>query len=180
MKRRKLALLLSVLLPGLGHVVLGRCLFGVLLAFFYALCLELLLVKTFVWPFELASSYIWGCGGLAAAIWAGALGWVIVLTRVEVSAPEERREELLKEGMKLLLEEELASAEEKLRELVHLEPEDVEAYLYLGSVYEAQGEPKLARNCFKTCLNLDRKRYWKEFLDSHLKELRAAISNRSG
>lgn len=158
--------------------MLGRFLFGVLLAFFYSICLEWLLITGFVLRFELPGVYTYACVGLLVAIWGGTLGWVIVLVRADTEGREERRDALLKQGMNFLLQNELDAAEQALLELIKLDDADVEAYLYLGSVYEAKGNSALARKCFKTSLNLDGEGKWKALLQEKAKQLGSARAKR--
>ncbi len=179
MSRRTRAIVLSLLFPGLGHFVLGRFLFGVLLALFYGICLEWLLISGFIIGFDLPRVYTYTCMALAVAIWGGALSSVIVVVRADTEGRRARKDQLLTQGMNFLLQNELEAAEQALLELIKLDGADVEAYLYLGSVYEAKGNPALAHGCFKTSLNLDEPGKWRELLRERLSQLKGAASARA-
>jgi predicted Zn-dependent protease len=75
--------------------------------------------------------------------------------RLSQESPEEHGETHLSQGKKLLSEGRFAEAERELDEVVSLIPENSEAYLVLGQIYEGEGRHEEAAAEFKTALQHD-------------------------
>ena len=150
------ALLLSLLLPGLGHVYVARPVKGAILASAFAALLFVAVLRGIAAPVAfLDDAFLIGLFG-SAAVWLGT-AWVM-LRRVLaplLSAVRLDKEGVFKKGLASYLRDDLDRAEREFRRVIDIDPGDVEANLQLAMVYKSKGRPRLARRCLKRCRRLD-------------------------
>lgn len=162
------------LIPGWGHIVLGKASRGYLLFFFFALFANFALLSFLAWP-ALAKAYVApGCGTAAAIVWAYAAADLFRLA-VWRHRPSLRpaKDELLREGMTRFLAGDLAAARAAYRRLVLLDREDPDGHFHLGTIAAAGGDWREARRLFKECLAVDAGRKWAEEARAELARLGA-------
>ena len=161
MAMRIAANLFSVV-PGLGHVVLGRTGRGVVLFFLFVLFLNVFLLA----PYLVAEAGVprTARGSLVAAglVWAYAWMDVIHITYWRL------RKAFLKKKPRLYCEvhgayvgNRLDEARSLLKRLVRMDPEEPAGHFYLGIVYRDLGHYWRARTRFKQALWVDPKKAWK-------------------
>ncbi|KPJ55732.1 MAG: hypothetical protein AMS16_03745 [Planctomycetes bacterium DG_58] len=159
--RPTIALVVTVVFPGTGHLLLRRYLKGSVLAALFAASTDVFLITTFLWPGE-------GKGGLilvSLAIMIGVWGYALldVVSRLKVLRQEdfqERKDELLKAAQVAWLKDENAEAERLLKEIIALDDRDVEAWVHLGKVLKSVGREEEARMSFRTALHLEGSKRW--------------------
>jgi len=150
------AFLLSLLLPGLGHVYVGRPVRGLVLAIGFSGAVAAAVVRGIVSPEPILDSLFLVALFAGAAVWLGT-SWV-TLRRVLMpllSAVRLDKESLFTKGLASYLRDDLDRAERQFRRVIDIDPGDVEAHLQLAMVHKCRGETRLARRWFKRCRRLD-------------------------
>lgn len=163
MKMLARAILLSMMLPGLGHVLLGRPVKGMLLACAFTVCISLAVLRAlFVQPAMLDAGFL--CVTAAAlGLWLGALwGMLRVALRPLAKLASPDLDDRFREGIRHYLTGDLKRAERTFHGLLSMDPADADAHLRLGLVYKAQGKPKQARRCLKRCTAFDPEGKWRD------------------
>lgn len=164
--------------PGWGHVVLGKAARGYVLFFFFALFANFALLSFLAWP-ALARGYVApGCGAAAALVWLYAAGdlWRLAIWRHRaVLRPQ--KDEALREGLTRYLAGDLAGARQAYMRIVRLDREDPDGHFHLGTIAAAEGDRREARSRFKECLAVDAGRKWAEEARAEMARLDAPPSN---
>ena len=159
------AVLSTILLPGVGHLVLRRYLRGTLLAMLFAVSAQVLVVKSFMWPGMLgarASMVLWMT---LAGTWAYAVADVVLrVKRFSAKGFQESKDTLLKQAQVAWLKDDNAISEKILRRILALDDRDVEAWVTLGEVLKSSGRGDEAHACFRSALNLDGSERWRWML----------------
>lgn len=149
--------------PGWGHIVLGKALRGFLFFFFFALFANFALLSFVAWP-ALATGYVApGCGAAAGILWLTAAAdlWRLAIWRHR-AALRSLKDEALRDGLTRFLAGDLAGARAAYRRLVFLDREDPDGHFHLGNVAAAEGKWIEARRHWKTCLSVDIAQKWSE------------------
>lgn len=170
---RGLSLLFGVV-PGWGHVVLGKAARGYVLFFFFALFANFALLSFVAWP-GYARGYIApGCGAAAALVWIYAAGdlWRLAVWRHR-DALRPLKDEALREGMTRFIAGDLEGARQAYLRIVRLDREDPDGHFHLGTIAAAGGDWREARRLFKECLAVDAGRKWAEEARAELARLGA-------
>lgn len=168
---RLLALPFGVV-PGWGHIVLGKALRGYLFFFFFALFANFALLSFVAWP-SLATGYVApGCGAAAAIVWLFAFTdlWRLAVWRHR-PALRALKDEALREGLAKFLAGDLAGARAAYARLVRLDREDPDGHFHLGTVAAAEGKRREARAHWKECLAVDATKKWADEARAELAKL---------
>ena len=163
------AFILTIVLPGSGHLLFRRYLRGVVLAVLFAAGLNAFLVAQFVAPLA-ATPALMALGlALAALIWAfSALDLALSCRSLHNATFQTQKDEILKAAQVAWLRDEFPEAERLLRELLARDERDIEAWVHLGKVLKALGRESEARICFRSALNLDGSTHWRWMLRQEL------------
>lgn len=165
--------------PGWGHIVLGKTLRGFVVFFFFALFANFALLSFVAWP-ALASRYVApACGAAAAILWVFS---VVDLLRLAVwrHRPGLRplKDEALREGMTRFLADDLPASRAAFMRLVRLDREDPDGHFHLGTVAAAEGKWTEARRHWKRCLAVDVARKWAEEVRAELAKFESPPSTK--
>jgi tetratricopeptide (TPR) repeat protein len=163
-RTRALILAASVLLPGAGHVIIGRQFKGILIAFLYTAALMMSLFRLFVvssddsvmcdWVFP--SSVV---AGLGVWLWAF-LDLFDTLYGFRRAAPRSEVDPHLRQGAIHYLRGEMSEAERELLLAAKLDPKDADVCIHLARVYQAAGQKRKCRRFLRRCRSLDADAKW--------------------
>ena len=164
-----LVVIATVVMPGMGHLLLRRYLKGVVLAGLFAASADVFLMSVFLWQTSVTSPLSLASLGTMIGAWMYAITDVIpALNALRQKDLQEHKDELLKRAQVAWLRDEFADAERLLREILHLDERDIEAWVHLGKVLKACGRGQEARKCFRSALNLDGSEPWRWTLMTEL------------
>ena len=168
--RKIFALFLSLLFPGLGHVVLRRYFRGFFWSFLFASFLEGFLWTLFVRPGVFAS---WTVGVFIAMIFAYAGAQVFLLFDLSQlhEIPAERRKALFREILIAFLKNDLKKAREILDQILSTNADDFDAHFHLGHLLLLEGNIPGARREFSRCEELDDSGKWTWLISQELKHI---------
>ncbi len=163
------------LIPGLGHVVLGRCGRGVLLFFGFVLFLNGSLLAPYLYSGKQVDRASRGSLVAAGLIWAYAVMDVFNITYWR------RRRGFLRKKKRLYFAvhrayagRQLEEARGLLKRLLRMDPEDPASHYWLGLVYRDMGQIWRARKRFKQALWVDPEKKWRLHVQHQLARLRAS------
>ncbi len=159
--RPTIALIVTVVFPGTGHLLLRRYLKGSVLAALFAAATDLFLITAFLWPGEGKTGLIVVSLAIMIGVWGYAL--LDIVSRLKILRQEdfqERKDDLLRTAQVAWLRDENAEAERLLKEILALDDRDVEAWVHLGKVLKSSGRDEEARMSFRTALNLEGSQRW--------------------
>ena len=185
--KKILTLLLSFLLPGIGHISIGRIAVGV--AFFLG---EVIVANCYAWlvlPFYRAadafaapdpavawkSSLAIGCFVL---LWIGCQAHLVYL--LYVRHPDrfmDEKELAFREGLRYYVRDELPEAIRQFERVLSFDPFDRDAYFHLGVCFSRAGRYAKARRRFRKCTELDDDRKWAEEIVDELERIREAVKH---
>jgi hypothetical protein len=180
---RLLAMIVSALLPGAGHIVTGRQFKGILIAFAYVLAVMVALLRIFlVWP----EGSIATDGAFLLSAGAGLTLWVLAfldrygaLYGFRRPAPRWEVDRHLRQGVIHHLRGELPEAEQELALAVKLAPRDVDVQMHLARVYRDSGLKKKCRRLLKKCRWLDEEQKWTAEIEEGLANLKKSRGQKS-
>ena len=158
---RSACILMSILFPGLGHIVKGEHAKGVVLSICYGLSLQGFLYSTYVWRLMFAPAFPAVCLVLAVALWAFAL--VDISRRlyfVDEDAEARNRDRLFREGLLAYLRGDLPRSEEALVNLLKVDRDDADGCFHLALVYRQKGDVEKARKTLRRCRSADDNDKW--------------------
>jgi tetratricopeptide (TPR) repeat protein len=171
-RSRTLALCLS-LIPGWGHVYLGREPLGLAIFTAAAAAGFGFLNGAFVYLGPWRALLTWGAAGVLGAILLAT--WVDVFRRTSrrrVESEASARERNLKEGVVAYLEGDLDRAAACFEESLDSDPLDVEALFRLGVVRSRAGKAREAMLCLRRTLKYDLEEKWRWEVERELARLR--------
>jgi len=170
--RRWKALLLA-LLPGSGHLYLGRHWRGLLVFAVFALGANgIYLATEFARP-AMREQAVHLCAGAMAAAWAYSLLHVARLSgRFAGAGLRERKEYHLKRGLTQYVAGAFEGAEAEFLTVLRLDPADVDARFHLGVTRRAMGKTAQAARTFRRCLADDLDGKWRWEIGRELGRLR--------
>jgi len=161
---RIFAIIASALLPGAGHIISGRQLKGIFIAFVFALALMMAVFRVFVqWP---EASVIGDQTFLLAAVAGFAVWWWAFLDLFQAlfgfrrTAPRSEVDQHLRQGTTHYLRGELQEAERELTLAAKLAPRDVDVRIHLARVYRDIGLKTKYRRLLRKCRSLDTEEKW--------------------
>jgi len=164
-----LVVIATVVMPGMGHLVLRRYLRGAVLAALFAASADVFVTSAFLWHASVTSGLPLASLGIMTVVWAYALADITqALKALRQKDLQERKDGLLKRAQVAWLRDEFAEAERLLREILRMDERDVEAWVHLGKVLKTCGRNEEARKCFRSALNLDGSDPWRWTLRTEL------------
>ena len=173
---KKLPILLaSLILPGIGHILLGRIALGV--AFFLGV---VVVMNVYAWEVfrMMAPAREWQgkalLGGLCL-LWGGCQAHVIWLLYIANPARHAaRREEAFREGLRHYMRDEFADAISRFEEVLRIERFDFDAWFHMGVCHSRAGNYRRAVRCLKKCVEFDEERKWATEVAQEMQKARAA------
>ena len=186
--KKILTLLLSFILPGIGHISNGRIAVGV--AFFLG---EVIVANCYAWlilpfyraaePFAAPDPTVAWKSTLAIAcfivLWIGCQGHLVYL--LYLRDPErfaDEKELAFREGLRYYVRDELPEAIRQFERVLYYDPFDRDAYFHLGVCFSRAGRYGRARRRFKKCTELDDDHKWAEEITDELERIREALKHR--
>lgn len=160
--RATLAVVLTLVFPGTGHLLIRRYLKGVVLAALFAVAVDVFLVSAFLLPFMSRTALTPVALAIGAAVWLFALIDLCArLKSLRANEFQKTKDDLLKAAQVAWLKDDTAEAERLLGQILRMDERDVEAWIHLGKVLKSCGRPDEARICFRSALNLDGNDAWR-------------------
>lgn len=175
---RKAAAWFSVLIPGLGQMLMGRPIRGSLFLLGAGLCVD---VSAIAW-FRLAavpptrSALTFGPLVLAALLWLYGIVDAFILARPEAAQVARRRDQHYRQGLLCFLVDDLEEAEAQFRQAIRLDRDDVDARFHLALTLKARGDLRKARRVLLQCRELDEEKKWRSEIGRELESLEKASS----
>ncbi len=155
------AMLLSLLLPGLGHTAIGRPVRGLALSLlFTALVVASATRAAFVDVALLDLTFSLLAIAAMIVYLLAQLSMLLVLLRSTISSARPRKEDHFRAGLAAASRGEAPLAECNLRRVLSIDPSDVEAHLHLGTLLTDQGRYRHARRHLKWCRRFDVEAKW--------------------
>ncbi|MBI3270849.1 MAG: tetratricopeptide repeat protein [Planctomycetes bacterium] len=167
------AVLLSVL-PGLGHILLGRCRRGLVLFTVFAVLVNFWVVAPVLWQGGPPPVERPGLFAAAALVWLYSMldAMRLVYWR-ERAGVVTRKKHLFLEALAAYVRNDLEGARRRLKRVLRLDRDDPTAHFYLGMVYQGEGKRWRARRCYKRSLALDETKKWRWEISTALEEMKA-------
>ncbi len=167
----KLAALTGFVIPGAGHVFLGRFARGLVLFFWFAFFVN----GSAVAPvFETHGVRVDPRGFLAAAglIWLySTLDLLRILIWRNRKALEEKKREKFLSAFGFYLKGEYGRARSKLRSVLGMDRDDADAHFHIAMTFKREGMKRLARKHFRLALSVDPFRKWAEEVRRELRDV---------
>ena len=161
--KRTLAIILSLILPGLGEIILERPVNGL---FLFASYTFFVLLGVFRF-FTIETTSILEDRMLCLAIGAASASWMCALVETCQLAFDRRgertkaaRDKHIRDGMIFHLKGEFGQAADEFRKALALDRQDVDARFHLAMALKAQGLHREAKQALKKCLALDAESKW--------------------
>ncbi|MFA4985728.1 MAG: tetratricopeptide repeat protein [Candidatus Brocadiia bacterium] len=164
--------LLSLLVPGSGQAMEGRFLTGFLLMFTAICGANVALLGKGLFSGEPADDLF--SIGLAVYVFFALFSLIELIVYHTMHDPRKLEPILtrhLANATQYYLQGKYDEAEAELRAMLRKDPEDIEAHLYLASVYRATGDAKKARKMYAKVTNLDEGGKWSWQVARELKEM---------
>ena len=170
MGKRWTALILAVI-PGMGHLYLGRHWRGLLVFSLFALGANGMYLAGEISESEWnplaqreVAIYVYHlCRGVAAAAWAYSILHIAYLgKRLATKPAQERRDYHLKRGLVQYVSGAFEGAKAEFLTVLRLDPMDIDARFHLAMTHQALGQHRRALKTFKRCLadDVDAKWAW--------------------
>ena len=174
MGRRWKALILAVI-PGFGHLYVGRHWRGLLVFAVFALAVNGMYVADVMDSSGFSLHAFSLCRGAAVAMVAYSLLHVAYLSkRFERQSVTERKDYHFKRGLAEYLAGAFDVAKTEFDAVLKLDPMDVDARFHLAMTEKALGRRREAVRAFKRCLADDLDSKWKWEIETQLKALKEA------
>ena len=162
----------NLLVPGTGHILLGRIAFGILQALLWALGADLWLAVAFVWPGVVSPWKVVLLGILAACTYVVSQATLLILWRsLRRHFGDDRRDGTFKAAVAAYLEGRYDEAERACRSLLSRDPDDVEATLQLAAIARRRSDAGTARRHLHRARYLDEEGLWDFEIDRELSAL---------
>ncbi|MBI3096839.1 MAG: hypothetical protein HYY93_01130 [Planctomycetes bacterium] len=162
------------LIPGLGHIAIGRCFRGVLLFFGFTFFVNGFIIAPFLWHgdgFGRDISVALACAGSVYWLYATLDFFRIAYWRGLQSVRDSKRR-LFLDALTHYLRNDLAAARRELRSILRLDSDDADAYFHLAMTYKAMGARWRARRCLALCRTKDANGKWLHQIREELTDLR--------
>lgn len=160
MKHWWVAALLAIV-PGLGHVYLGKFWRGIVVFFIFSLAVNGIYFAV-VTGYPSAASGVFACfAGAACAMLAySVLHTVYLARRTETASRRERKDYHFRRGMVQYIAGAFEPAKTEFEAVLKLDPMDIDARFHLGMTLAALGDHRTAAKQFKRCLSDDINHKW--------------------
>jgi len=171
--KHRLDFIFSIILPGLGQMLLGRVARGAMLLITFGVCVDVGLFAQFYLHALPAARRALTLGpyALAALVWLYGIVDAVRLTLPDVEDVRRRRDEHFRRGLLHFLKDELGEAEAEFGRAIQLDPDDVDARYHLALTLKAADDPKRARRAFRRCREADEHNKWARETEQRLREL---------
>jgi len=174
------AMILSLILPGMGHTALGRPARGIFLTAAFTLGVVALVARAAVLSHPMGDAAFGGIlVGTALVYVLCQLAMLHVLIRAAVSAARPAKEDHFRAGLAAAARGETIRAETELRRVLAIDPSDVEAHLNLGALFARQGQRREAKRHLKYCRRFDIEGKWDWEVEQELTALSRATNGKS-
>ncbi len=178
-------IVLSMLLPGVGHIAAGRALKGILVFFLFGFAVDGWLYgeAASILPPERTALSVPAIRSLSLAL--GGLLWAfavldttaIALRRRRIAAKADAADAHIRNALIAHLRNDSQTALEELRAARRINDQDPDALFHLGIIYASMGQRRKARKAFLQCISCDNEGKW----DTHAQEqLRALETQDAG
>jgi len=171
------AIVLSLFLPGAGQALMRRNVGYLLLLLGYGGALDAVLVSRLWFPQLLPGNLVWLTLALAGTIW---LYSTLNVFRLAYLRHRQRfvatRERIFKRALDFYIEGRYNEARMEFLRVLKLDPEDVEARLYLSLLEAESGNTKRAARHLAKARRLDTEDKWKWELAQQATRLRGSSS----
>ena len=175
------AILVSLVLPGLGHTALGMPFRGLAFSLLFVACGLALVCLGSGLDDPMADARfgtaLWSTCAVYAACQLSL--WLIVI-RAARSANLPAKDDALRAAMAAAARGAEDDAEREFRRVLALDPTDVEAHLNLGSLYARRGRLGKARRHLRCCRRFDINGKWDWEVERELEALRGAGTANGG
>ena len=172
MSKRWKASFLAIV-PGLGHLYLGRCWRGLFVFALFAIAANGACFAIITPPSEMRENVLGLCLTAAAAMWAYSIFHVAHLSRrFQTKALAERKAYPLKRGLARYVAGAFDAAQTELLAVLKLDPMDTDARFHLAMTHKALGQKRKALKAFKRCLADDLDRKWEWEIKRELEKIR--------
>jgi len=156
------ALVLAVLLPGMGLVFIGWLRTGSVLGVVFAAGLDLLLAGTLLAPGALPTWVVAAGAVTAGLVWSASVGLTaFAVFRRGPGRTAAERDRLFREGLAAYLRTDYEAAGAAFRSILRLCPSDAAAHLRLAMVHKAQARPTDQRAALRRCRFYDDDDTWR-------------------
>ena len=161
------------IVPGMGHLYLGRHWRGLLVFAVFALAVNGMYFAGALCALE-TSAYVFSlCRGAAAAICIYSLLHVAYLSKhFETKPVTERKDYHFKRGLTQYLAGSFDSAKSEFLTVLKLDPIDVDARFHLAMTHKALGQRHEAVKAFKRCLVDDLDAKWRWEIKTELEKMK--------
>ena len=150
------AMVLSLVLPGMGHTAIGRPARGIAVTLLFTVGVVLAVARAaMVEAPWLDSAFVALLVGALLVYFVCQLAMARLLIRAAVAAARPAKEDHFRAGMAAAAQGDTALAERELRRVLSIDPSDVEAHLNLGTLFAGQGDVVRARRHLKRCRRFD-------------------------
>lgn len=160
----KILIALASLVPGIGHILAGRCARGLFFFVPFLFFLNQAFLGRLFWDDPPAGGVVTACRWCAAIVWGYAQVdiWRILFWKGTASL-RKRKQEQLRTALDHAEKEQLDEAIHLLRQVLKLDREDADAYFHMGLLHRRQGKLDRARRYFRKCrvYDLDNKWTWR-------------------
>lgn len=147
------------IVPGLGHIYIGRCLKGVFLFMLFALFIDAAYIVPFLFSPE--TRVVRGTLVAAAIVWFYTFSDVVRLTYLANTERKlKRKNELFATGVRQFLRGEYEPARDTFHQVLRLNRYDPDAHFYIGMAFKSLGKPYKARKHLKNALSYDDTKKW--------------------
>jgi tetratricopeptide (TPR) repeat protein len=170
----KLAACSGFLVPGAGHVVLGRIGRGLWIFFWAAFFANAAAISPVFrsWGSRVDAR---GCLVAFAVVWLyGALDLLRIMMWRRRKALEEKKREKFLSAYGLYLKGEYAKARLRLRAILRMDRDDPDAHFHIAMTYKREGMLRLAKKHFRKSVALDPWRKWAEDVEREMQETKEA------
>ena len=174
--------LVSAVLPGVGHITAGRPLRGLLLFLLFGFAVDGYLYSQAlrILPAEHAAAS--PAVVRAVALACGAALWLFAVVDTAAIGRRRRRIESrageatahIREGLIAYLRDDFKAAARALHKALRINDHDPDALYHLGVVYAAAGHHRKARRALRRCIRFDDEGKWDNEAYDHLRALEAA------
>ncbi len=176
----------SLALPGIGHIVAGRVLKGILLFFLFGFAVD-------GWVYSQAASVLPreqallslpamrnGSLALGGLLWAFAVfdTAAIALRRRRIAAKAEAADGHFRSALAAYLRNDYEAALKSLRAALRINDHDPDAYFHLGVIYASLGQPRKARKALRLCIRHDHDGKWDAQAQDQLQALEPPPASR--
>jgi len=167
-----LAIVASVILPGAGHLVVGRRLLrGVIAVLVASGLLNVMLAGRLIWPASgFAAVAKWALYGYVV-VWAAALADIIddrIIRRRRAEAAA--KDDLARQGMTALVEGDWPAALARFEAVLRIDPYSAHAHFYRAVTLAYLNRRRQARRAFRRCYFNDASGRWRPVVRKHLEE----------